>query len=381
MEQLQDERYNKISKKVRESTVPFMALLALFIFLAWMLLAPLGNPLIWSIVLSYFAYPFYRWLHEKAFRGRFANVAAGLTTMAILVFMMIPMLLLGFFLTRESLRIYESAVQSGLMSGSYSDMIIKMRALPYIGVVFQRVDLLRDLPIFESMLASGINWISDVVRIISNKILGNAFKIFYLLAIVTITSFFIVRDGHIIIRYIKDIIPLPLESRDAIGDRAAKMLRAVVYGIVFTAGVQGTLGGLGWWFVGLGHPLFFGFVMFITGMIPFVGTPVVWVPGSIFLLLSGHFTESMMLLAWGLGVVSMVDNFIRPYFISEESKIHMLVIFIGIFGGLFNWGFLGLFIGPLILSIGIFLLDLYKAIVSDKLDLSRNSNSCYKKFE
>jgi len=97
-------------------------------------------------------------------------------------------------------------------------------------------------------------------------------------------------------------------------------------------------------------------------MIPFVGTPVVWIPGSIVLLIQNDIAGALMLLAWGFGVVSMVDNFIRPYFISEESRIHMLVIFVGIFGGLFNWGFLGIFMGPLILSLGIFVLDVYKSI-------------------
>jgi predicted PurR-regulated permease PerM len=85
------------------------------------------------------------------------------------------------------------------------------------------------------------------------------------------------------------------------------------------------------------------------------------------LFINGDYTGGLILLGWGLGAVSMVDNFIRPIFISGESKIHMLVIFVGIFGGLFNWGFLGLFIGPMILSLGIFLLDLYRAIVSEKL--------------
>ena len=107
--------------------------------------------------------------------------------------------------------------------------------------------------------------------------------------------------------------------------------------------------------------------MFITGMIPFVGTPVIWVPGALSLFVGGDYTGGLILLGWGIGVVSMVDNFIRPVFISGESKIHMLVIFVGIFGGLLNWGFLGLFIGPLILSLGIFLLDLYRGIVSEKI--------------
>jgi predicted PurR-regulated permease PerM len=359
---LKDERYVKISEKIRESALPFAALASLFIFLACVLLSPLAKPLLWSIVLSYFAYPFYMYVYKKILKGRYANIAAGLTTAAILFFMFIPMLLLGLFLTKELFRIYDAIISSGLLSPPYGDIIMRFRNIPILGLLMSKFDIISGIPMLESLLNGTISWATDVAKAISKSILGNAFKTFYLLAIVTISSFFFVRDGHKILNYIKDIIPLPADARENLQGRAAKMLRAVVYGIIFTAAIQGCLGGIGWWFVGLSHPIFFGFVMFITGMIPFVGTPVVWIPGSIVLLIQNDIAGGLMLLAWGFGVVSMVDNFIRPYFISEESRIHMLVIFVGIFGGLFNWGFLGIFMGPLILSLGIFVLDVYKSI-------------------
>jgi len=359
---LKDERYFKISEKIRESALPFAALASFFIFLACVLLSPLAKPLLWSIVLSYFAYPFYKYVYRKILKGRYANIAAGLTTAAILFFMFIPMLFLGLFLTKELFKIYDAIISSGLLRPPYGDIIMRFRDIPILGLLMSKFDIISGMPILESLLDGTISWATDVAKVISKSILGNAFKTFYLLAIVTVSSFFFVRDGHKILNYIRDIIPLPADARENLQGRAAKMLRAVVYGIIFTAAIQGCLGGIGWWFVGLSHPIFFGFVMFITGMIPFVGTPVVWIPGSIVLLIQSDITGALMLLAWGFGVVSMVDNFIRPYFISEESRMHMLVIFVGIFGGLFNWGFLGIFMGPLILSLGIFVLDVYKSI-------------------
>jgi len=367
---LHDERYIKMSKKIRESVVPFAALLVLFLFLSWLIVSPLGRPLLWSVVLSYFAYPLYKSLHNNFFSGRLTNIAAGITTLAIVVFMAIPMLFFGLFLIKEFLRVYEAVMQSGVLSGSYTEILQKLHNVPLLGKLLYKLDFVSGFPVFESIIGSSVNWITGFVRILSREILGNAFKVFYLLAVVTVSSFFIVRDGHLILQYVKDIMPLTESERDNIVDRSANMLRAVVYGIVVTAAIQGSLGGLGWWFVGLGHPVLFGFFMFITGMIPFVGTPVIWVPGALSLFISGDYTGGLILLGWGIGAVSMVDNFIRPVFISGESKIHMLVIFVGIFGGLFNWGFLGLFIGPLILSIGIFLLDLYRAIVSEKFKVN-----------
>ena len=358
-------RFETIYKKIKESAIPLAALLCLFIFFTWMIIKPLAVPLIWSIVLSYFAYPLYRKLHVQLFDGNYANIAAAATTAAIVLFMAIPLLFVGLLVARESFRVYGMIVSSGLLAGSYAEIVRKLVAVPYLGTLVRNFNTLSGIPVIEAIINGSVAWLTSFLRVMSKQILGNAFRIFYLLAIVTISSFFFVRDGHLIINYIKEIIPLPGNEKEHAFERAATMLRSVVYGIIFTAGIQGTLGGLAWLYVGLPNPLFFGFCMFITGMIPFVGTPVIWIPGAIVLIVTDDITGGLLLLAWGFGVVSMIDNFIRPIFISEESHVHMLVIFIGIFGGLFNWGILGLFIGPLILSIGIFLLDIYRAAISD----------------
>lgn len=346
--------------------LPFVVMLFLFALLSWRIIRPMGGPLMWSIVLSYLAYPFYKFLYFRVFKERYANIAAAFTTTAILFLLLIPMLFFGLFLTREAVRISGAVVSSGLLHGSYAEILVRLNELPVIGQLMDWMDLMSGFPMLESIVNGTTSWATRFVTRLSTEILGNAFKIFYMLMVVTVSSFFIVRDGHIIIGYIRDILPLHDATKERIIERAARMLRAVVYGIIFTAAVQGTLGGLGWRYVGLANPVFFGFCMFIGGMIPFVGTPVVWIPGSIALLMRGDTFSSLLLLAWGFGVVSTVDNFIRPIFISEGSSIHILVIFIGIFGGLYNWGFLGLFIGPLILSLSIFILDVYRAIVTEK---------------
>jgi predicted PurR-regulated permease PerM len=103
--------------------------------------------------------------------------------------------------------------------------------------------------------------------------------------------------------------------------------------------------------------------MFLFAMIPFVGTPLVLVPGSLYLLATGETRTGLLLLVWSLGVVSTVDNFIRPLFISEGSGAHILIVFIGVIGGLAAWGFLGIFLGPLVISLFVFFLDSYRRIL------------------
>lgn len=150
------------------------------------------------------------------------------------------------------------------------------------------------------------------------------------------------------------------DEREKFIARASIVLRAVVFGVILTAGTQGILGAFGWWFVGLSSPLLAGALMALLAMIPFVGTPTVWIPGSIYLFLIGDIKGSVLLALWGLCVVSSVDNFLRPYFISEKANMSTLLVFLGALGGLAAMGFLGLFLGPLILSLFVFFLDSYR---------------------
>ena len=225
------------------------------------------------------------------------------------------------------------------------------------------LDLITELPILDAIVRNGAQLVTRFLRTISSQIFESILKILFLMLIVAITSFFLVRDGEKMINYISELLPLKSEERSGFIKRTAVMLRAVVCGIIMTAGVQGVLGGAGWWFVGLPHPVFFGFCMFMTAMIPFVGTPAIWLPGSFALLLSNDIKNGVILLLWGLLVVSSIDNVIKPMFISIDIRIDMLLVFIGLFGGLYAWGFIGVFVGPLLLSLGMFLLDIYHSIV------------------
>ena len=356
-------RYVLAAKKIRTSVIPLVVLLAFFAMVSWYIIKPLAMPLMWSILFSYFAYPIFTFLHKRLFRERYRNIAAAISTGVILVFIALPLLMLSIFVTREAIRISRQLMESGLISGSYADIIAAVKSLPIFGGFVNELDLITDLPIVDALIKDSARYVTAFLTMISSQIFESILKLALIILIVAITSFFLVRDGRRMIDYATDLLPLPEEERVGFVMRTAVMLKAVVCGIIMTAAVQGTLGGLGWWYVGLAHPVFFGFCMFMTAMIPFVGTPAIWVPGSAALFLRGDLSGWVILLLWGLLVVSSIDNFIKPIFISEGSKIHMLLIFVGLFGGLYAWGFLGVFVGPLILSLALFLLDIYHSII------------------
>lgn len=352
---------NSRLKQFKSKSIPFALLLALMAFLSYAVTAPLLRALAWTVVLSFLAYPLYTFLYKKLFRERWKNFAAGLTTMAILCFMILPMIAIVFAVTREVGSLYDVVLK--VLPGVQKEGVVALLPLIPEGPIRDMALRLINAGYLAPLFSDLGRWITSFLGDISRSFIESLFKLAYQILIIMLTSFFVVRDGHVIVDYIYDILPLPPEVRKALFERACRMLQAVIYGIMLTAAVQAMLGGIGWWFVGLPDPIIFGGLMFLFAMIPFVGTPIVWFPGALYLLMTGNTHGGILLMAWGFGVVTTIDNFIRPIFISEGSKAHMLLVFIGVLGGLSTWGFLGLFLGPLVLSLFVFLLDTYRSFV------------------
>lgn len=164
---------------------------------------------------------------------------------------------------------------------------------------------------------------------------------------------FFYRDGTSLVRQIRQALRNIIGNRiDGYIDSVGTTTRAVVYGIGLTALAQALLAGIGYYFAGAPSPILLTIVTFIIALIPF-GTPFVWGGVSIWLLSQGHTVEGIGLALWGILVISWVDNLIRPIVISGATKIPFIIIFIGVLGGLTAFGFVGLFIGPVVLAIGL----------------------------
>ena len=165
--------------------------------------------------------------------------------------------------------------------------------------------------------------------------------------------FFCYRDGVLLASEARLGLARSLGERgDAYLSTAETTVKAVVYGILLTALAQAVIAGLGYWLVGLSAPVLLGLLTLLAALIPF-GTPVVWVGASVWLILHGERWAGVALLLWGALVVSWVDNVVRPLVISRTTRIPFALVMLGILGGLAGFGFIGLFVGPVILSIGL----------------------------
>jgi predicted PurR-regulated permease PerM len=339
--------------------VPFILLFLVLAFLSGRTLLPLLSPLTWAMLLAFISCPVYNgFLNTFGLQRR--NLAAFLTTLLVVLLLIAPAIAAGILASREVISLFgRFADVLGSIDASKGLRLNLEALLPEV-VVRELLPMFERYPILRDGTQQLLSWMTTTAIRLSQGFLGNIATLVYHQTIIFIAFYFILRDGHLLLGYFGDIIPLMKDEREEFIRRADVVLRAVVFGVIVTAGFQGVLGAIGWWFVGLPGPLLAGLIMALLAMIPFVGTPTVWIPGAVYLFLMGDVKGCTILVLWGLCVVSTVDNFLRPFFISEKAGMSTLLIFLGAFGGLAAWGFIGLFVGPLILSLFVFFLDSYR---------------------
>jgi predicted PurR-regulated permease PerM len=178
---------------------------------------------------------------------------------------------------------------------------------------------------------------------------------------VIFTMYYFFRDGDNIARTVRDSLPLEREQADSILTRTREVIDASVYGVITIAIIQGTLGGLAFWLLGLRSAIIWAVVMTFLSMVPMLGAFIVWVPAAIYLALTGHWMKALLLAAWGTLVIGMIDNFLRPKLVGSRTRLHELLIFFSVLGGLNVFGVLGVVLGPVVLAITLALIDVYRA--------------------
>jgi len=202
---------------------------------------------------------------------------------------------------------------------------------------------------FKKGLAAMLNYSTGIVK----DFFGFLFK----LTLMLITLFFIYKDGPRALRSFWQVVPISAKLRNTIIETVSRVLGAVMFGVIMTCVVQGTLGGLGFWVAGLPSPFLFGTLMALFAPIPFVGTALIWLPGAAYLLMQGQTMAGILLIIWGALAVGSIDNVLRPLFISGRAHLPILVIVFGVLGGFLAFGLSGVVAGPVILALLLVFFD------------------------
>lgn len=180
------------------------------------------------------------------------------------------------------------------------------------------------------------------------------------LVIALLATFFMVRDSHHMVDPVSDLIPLPKDATKKVMGNLSKTVRAVFMSIFLTSLIQGALAGIAYWVLGVPSALTWTFVTILACMIPLIGAPVVYVPIAVSLMLQGRIGAGIGLLIFGFGIISQIDQFLRSHFISSDTKIHQMAIFISLLGGVIVMGPVGLMVGPMLLTLILAMVDVMR---------------------
>lgn len=327
------------------------ALLAGALFL---ILRPFLVPILWSTLLALLLFPARQALGRRL-GGRYALTALLLTLLTTIVLVApLPLLAVAFASQAKDLfgRVQKLVADSGISGpGDVLDIPIVSRAIRWVEAV-SPVDAQQ----IHGWLVSGAQALLQGLVAVSGSFVLGTLNALVGLSIALFVLFFLLRDGDQMMASVVRLIPITPERRGQLVDHVAAVTRAVVFGSLLTALVQGVLVGIGFALVGLPSPVVFGAVAAVASLIPFVGTALVWVPAVGVLFLQGRWVAALFLAAWSVAVVSSADNVVRPLFISGRAQISTLPVFLGLIGGLSAFGPIGLVVGPVVVALTLALL-------------------------
>jgi predicted PurR-regulated permease PerM len=291
-------------------------------------------------ILTYILFPIYRFILEKT---KYPSLSSGLSVVLALVLMILPAVYFVSELVDQVSGAYHTLQANSLQQvGNYLS-----------GITNGRVD-------FEGILQSTLEQVRQSIVALAPNVLGSLSELLLGLFIMFFVMFYGFREGQTFILYLKKHLPLEKNLKDSLFDEMRTITQAVLYGQVLTAVIQGGLGGLALLVFGVPNALFWGAIMIIFAFLPVLGTPLIWVPAGVGLILDGNVTKGILLLAFGATVVMNIDNFLRPKLVSSRTNVHPVLILIGVLGGLRVFGFIGMLVGPLILAILVALIKFYE---------------------
>jgi predicted PurR-regulated permease PerM len=325
----------------------FFGILLFLLYQLLRILSPFIAAIIVAATFALMFFPVNLWIRKRLFGNRTAGAAAA--TLTTLVTLVLPLLLFGWLLLKESRELYPKTNQwLTTISQREFDIHLPERFKSYV-----------DLDPGE-VLTGNIKLLQEKITRSGAGLLKNIFLFLVNFGVMVFALFILFRDGERFLNWLIDIIPMDQEYKHRIANQLYTTAMAVVRGLLLTAMIQGFIGAFGYWLAGVKSPALFGVLTSFAALIPFVGTSLVWLPLSIGMYFLEGARTSLFVLLWGAVAVGMTDNMIRPVLIGKGAKLPVFLLFLGIFGGLQVYGPIGIFLGPLLISCVIVFLQIYR---------------------
>jgi len=333
----------------------FLFLLALITLGFFWILFPYSGAVFWGLVLAIMFEPLYRWLLDKTKHK--PTVAALITLLSIIVMVIIPVGLIAASLAKQAAGVYTMIESGHIDFGAYFRQIIG--ALPqWMISLLERFDL-TSIDTLQAKLQGAASQISQTAAKQVINIGRNTFDFLVGMTVMLYLLFFLLRDGKGIGARIRQAVPLGRKYKQRLFNNFTTVIRATVKGNVLVAIAQGALGGLAFWALGVQAPLLWAVVMAFLSLLPAVGAAIVWAPVAIYFLVSGSVWQGVALIAFGVLVIGLVDNVLRPILVGKDTKMPDYVVLISTLGGMELFGLSGFVIGPVIAALFIAIWDLF----------------------
>jgi predicted PurR-regulated permease PerM len=329
----------------------------IFLFLLYQMarmLAPFFAALIWAGIIALALQPVY---HKvlTVLRGK-AGLAASAMTLLTLLIIIGPAVALLAILTSQAIDLYQWATE-GIRSGAAADLWSKLAG--YVSQEILTHSFLTDLDL-KGIVIKGISQFSSGLASQVGSVLKDTLLLVVNLLIMLVALFFFFRNGESYYRSAMDLLPFSHDQKQSITLKFRDTFTAVINGVFLIALMQGVMTGIGFALFHVPFPVFWGFFAAVLALLPVGGATLVWLPGALFLLLTGATLQGVLLAIWGTVLVSLPDNFLKPMLIGKKAKLPTLFLFLGILGGLQVYGFLGILFGPLIVALLTAFVQIYR---------------------
>lgn len=337
----------------------FFFLLLLVGVLVFFVLKPFLTAIIAAAILATLFKKFYFTL-EKWTRG-WKGTSALITCLFVAFVVVGPIFFTLSLAIGEATNLYHTLGEGSTLEGTVNYSLEKVRTIPYLNLFFDTQTFNQDRIVNDLKQFS-----QNALGILQATYQGITSFVFWVF-IMFFTLFYFLIDGKKMLGHLMNLSPLKDEHDRLLIKKFISISRATLKGTIVIGTIQGLLGGITFWIVGIPSPAIWGLVMVLSSIIPMFGSGIVWLPAGIIMLLLGHIWQGVFIFVVGFGVISMLDNILRPKLVGRDTAMHPLLVLFATLGGISVFGLPGFIIGPIIVSLFLALGEIYTIEFRDQL--------------
>ncbi len=331
---------------MKRENVIFGIVFAVIALLSILVIQPFISYIVLAGVLTYTLFPVYALIRRRTNRP---GMSSAISILLVLVLLVLPSFLVAQRLAQEVTGAFTTFELSSVQRlGDYLS-----------GVTGNQID-------FQEMLDSFFIQVRESIIGLAPDILGSITELVLGVFIMFFVMYYAFRDGEIFVARLKQMLPLEPMLKEKLFREVKTVTQGVLYGQVMTAVIQGSVATLGFVIFGVDNWVFWGTIMIVLAFLPVFGTPLIWVPAAVDKILQDEMFAGIGLMIYGILIVTNIDNLVRPKLVSERSKVHPVLVMVGVLGGLKMIGFSGMLVGPLILALLVALVQFWEEVYVDK---------------